>query len=275
MRVQTNVASLNAQRGVVGTQRTIENGMASLASGSRINKAADDAAGLALSKDFEMNIRSAGQANRNANDAISVIQIAEGSFNEMNTIVVRLRELAMQSSSDTIGNDERRVIESEAKHLRAEIERISQSTRWGSKHLLNGEGQSYEFQVGYQADGATNRIKVDFKDVDTRIATLGIDGLDFSTKEGSRSSLTKLDRAQNSLSARRTTLGSLQNRMVSCQENLMTATQNMESSKSTISDTDIAKATTDVTKGQITLQAGVAVVSQANQSQMSAMKLLA
>lgn len=274
MRVSTNIASLNAQREVVGTQRTIEKGMNELASGSRINKAADDAAGLALSKDFEMNIRSAGQATRNANDAISVIQIAEGSFNEMNNVVVRLRELAMQSASDTIADPERHVIASEAKQLSAEMERISQATRWGSKHLLTGEGGSYEFQIGYQADADANRIKVDFKDIDTRVQTLGLDGTDLSTKEGARQSLEKLDRAQASLSARRTTLGALQNRMNSTMDNLLTASQNMSASKSALSDADLAEASSDVAKGQITIQAGVSVIAQANQSPNAALKLL-
>lgn len=274
MRIQTNVPSLNAQRGATATRRGLEKNLNDLASGSRINKAADDAAGLALSKDFEMNIRSAQQANRNTNDAISLIQIAEGSFNEMNTILVRMRELAMQSASDSVGDGDRGMIDSEVKQLRAEMERISQATRWGSKHLLNGEGSSYEFQIGYQADGGTNRVKVDFADVDTRVATLGVDGVDFSTKEGARRGLQQVDAAQVSLGARRTTLGALQNRMTSSLDNLATATENMSSAKSRISDTDVAEASSQVVQGQINLQAGTSVLVQANQSQNAALKLI-
>lgn len=248
--------------------------LAQLASGSRITKAADDAAGLALSKNMQMHIRSASQATRNSNDAISLIQIAEGSFNEMNTMMVRLRELGVAASSDTIGDLERNMINREVMQLKSEMDRITHTTQWTSNKLLDGAGESFDFQVGIFSDVQNNQIKVNLKDIDTRTTTLGVDGVDFSTKAQAQNALGVLDEAINRLGDRRATLGAVQNRMTSTLDNLGVTSENLAASNSRLQDADIATTTTAVVKGQIMAQAGLATLAQANQSQAVALKLL-
>lgn len=270
----TNVPSVNAQREGVANRRLVDKSFAQLASGERITKAADDAAGLALSKGMDMHMRSASQANRNANDAISLIQIAEGSFNELNTIMTRLRELAITSASDSIGDEERVMINNEVTQLRKEMDRITESTRWGTRKLLNAEGGSFEFQVGLFNTKDQDRIKVSLKDIDTRTETLGISSMDFSNKEGARKALGKIDQAQNHVGERRANIGAIQNRLNSSMDNLNVQRENMAAARSQIGDADVAEASSQVVKGKIIAQAGTATLSQANQSQGVALKLI-
>ena len=144
MRVTTNISAINAQRNLVGSQRLLNSSMSQLASGSRINKAADDAAGLAISENLKAQIRSAGQAQRNTNDGISMVQTAEGGLNEIGNLIVRLRELAIQASSDTVGQTERGFLDKETQQLKSEIQRIASVTTWGSTKLLDGSGLHFE-----------------------------------------------------------------------------------------------------------------------------------
>jgi flagellin len=148
MRVSTNVAAINAQRNLTGTQRSLTKSMAQLSSGLRINQAADDAAGLAISENLKAQIRSGRQASRNANDGISMVQTAEGGLNEISNIVVRLRELGIQAASDTVGQTERGFLNKEVMQLKAEVDRISNVTTWGSTKLLDGSNAVFDFQVG-------------------------------------------------------------------------------------------------------------------------------
>lgn len=148
LRINTNLASINAQRQLATQERRNLSSMKSLASGSRINSAADDAAGLAISENLKAQNRGNRVAKRNAEDAISFIQVGEGSLNEINNILVRLRELGVQSASDTVGDAERGFIDQEAQQLMSEIDRIAESTRFGDKHLLDGSLSELEFQVG-------------------------------------------------------------------------------------------------------------------------------
>jgi flagellin len=254
--------------------RTVDKSLAELSSGSRINKAADDAAGLALSKDMEMLIRSSGQANRNTNDAISLIQIADGSFTELNNMMTRLRELGITAASDTISDTERSMVNAEVTQLKAEMNRISKTTQWSNQKLLSQGGDSFEFQVGVHSDGTNNRIKINFNDMDTRVETLGMNDVDYSTKEGAQKGLGDVDRAMVTLGERRANIGAVQNRLNSSLDNLMVSTENMEAAKSRIKDADIAQASSTVVQAKIIAQAGTATLAQANQDPMLALKLL-
>src|SRR5690606_17920926 len=160
-RINTNVSSLAAQRSLSINNRESESNLSKLASGSRITKAADDAAGLAISEKLKANIRSMKQADRNANDGISMIQTAEGGLNEVSSILTRMRELAIQTASDTVGDTERNMTNMEYQNLKQELERISQVTEFNGMKLLNGEGQKYEFQVGVNNDEFQDRIGYD------------------------------------------------------------------------------------------------------------------
>lgn len=273
MIIQTNVTSLAARTAVDRNQRQAEKGLAQMASGSRINKASDDAARLAMSKGLEMDIRSAGQANRNNLDAISVIQVAEGSFNEMSSLVTRMRELSIQAASDTISDNERVMMNREATQLRAEVDRISNSTKWNSQKLLTSKQDSFQFQIGTGKD-QDSRLDVNLSDLDTSTAAIGIGTLNLSSKEGAQKSLGSIDEAHTSLGERRAKLGAIQNRLNSSIDSLSVSSQNKSFAKSQMLDTDYAIATADVVKNQVMTRAGVATTSQANQLPNVALKLL-
>jgi flagellin len=274
MRITTNIAALNAQRNLVGTQRIVNDSMAKLASGSRINKAADDAAGLAISEGLKAQIRSAGMAQRNANDGISMVQTAEGGLNEIGNIVVRLRELGIQGASDTVGETERGMLNKEVVQLKDEMQRIAKSTTWGTTKLLDGSAPKFDFQVGIGNVPEADRITFDAGSNQATIDALGLDGIDFSTKDGSRDALAKLDSAQTQVNGTRAYLGALQNRLTSTADNLGVTQENLSAANSRIRDTDVAQASSEMTRNNILLQAGTATLAQANQSAQLALKLI-
>lgn len=274
MRITTNIAALNAQRNLVGTQRIVNDSMAKLASGSRINKAADDAAGLAISEGLKAQIRSAGMAQRNANDGISMVQTAEGGLNEIGNIIVRLRELGIQGASDTVGETERGMLNQEVVQLKSEMQRIAKSTTWGTTKLLDGSAPQFDFQVGIGNVPEADRITFDAGANQATIDALGLEGIDFSTKDGSRDALTKLDGAQTQVNGTRAYLGALQNRLTSTADNLGVTQENLSAANSRIRDTDVAAASSEMTRNSILLQAGTATLAQANQSAQLALKLI-
>src|SRR6478609_6320517 len=188
-RINTNISSIAAQRSLSINNREAEGNLAKLSSGTRITKAADDAAGLAISEKMKANIRSMKQADRNANDGISMVQTAEGGLNEVSSILTRMRELAIQTSSDTVGDVERGMTNMEYQNLKLELERISQVTEFNGKKLLSGEGDQYDFQIGANNDAFQDRISYDAKQVNSKMDHLGLSELDVSTKDGSQSSL--------------------------------------------------------------------------------------
>ncbi len=273
-RISTNVASVNAQRNLGESQMKINNSMSQLASGSRINKAADDAAGLAISENLKAQIRSTRQANRNANDGISLVQTAEGGLNEIGNIVVRLRELGMQAASDTVGDTERGFINKEVMQLKDETQRISQVTTWGKTKLLDGSSPTFDFQVGIFNNDFEDRISFNASENIATLDALGISGIDYSNKQGAQEALGKLDSAQEGVNRMRANLGALQNRLTSTVTNLGVAEENMAAANSRIRDTDIASATAEQTRNQILLQAGTATLAQANSKDQLALKLL-
>ncbi len=274
MRVTTNIAAVNAQRNLVGSQRQINKSMAQLSSGSRINIAADDAAGLAISERLKAGIRSARQANRNANDGISMVQTAEGGLNEIGNIVTRLRELGIQAASDTVGQTERGFIDKEVQQLKSEAQRISLSTKWGSTNLLDGSTPSFDFQIGLYNNAEEDRISFNAAENNAQLDALGIAGLDYTTKEGAQEALSSLDLAQNSVNGMRANLGALQNRLTSTVDNLGVLEENMSASNSRIRDTDVAMASSEMTRNNILLQAGTSTLAQANQINQLALKLI-
>lgn len=273
-RINTNVASIAAQRSLGINGREAEGNLAKLSSGSRINKAADDAAGLAISEKMKANIRSLKQADRNANDGISMVQTAEGGLNEVSSILTRMRELAVQTSSDTVGDAERTMTNMEYQNLKLELERISQVTEFNGKKLLNGEGDKYDFQIGANNDGFQDRISYDAKQVNSRMDSLGLAELDVSSKEGSQESLGSLDAAIEKVSGFRAFLGAIQNRLVSTSNNLQVNVENLSSANSRIRDVDYADATATKAKNDILNSAGTSVLAQANMSGQNALKLI-
>lgn len=274
MRITTNMAAINAQRNLVGSQRAINDSMAKLASGSRINKAADDAAGLAISEGLKAQIRSANQAQRNANDGISMVQTAEGGLNEIGNIVVRLRELGIQAASDTVGEKERGMLNKEVVQLKAEIQRIAKSTTWGTTKLLDGSAPMFDFQVGIGNDPFADRISFDAGSNQATLDALGLEGIDYATKEGAQEALALLDNAQTSVSGTRAYLGALQNRLTSTADNLGVTSENLSAANSRIRDADIAAVSSEMIRNNILQQAGTSVLAQANQSNQLALKLI-
>ncbi len=274
LQVSTNVASINAQQQLSRSQREINKSYAQLASGSRITKAADDAAGLSISETLKSTIRGYTQAQRNANDGISMIQVAEGGLGEVSNILTRLRELGVQAASDTVGNTERGFINKEVQQLTAEVDRISEATRFGKTQLLNGSGDIFSFQVDIGNDDAVDRIKFDSSQQIATTSELGVDGFDFSQKEDAQAALEVLEGAQTQVNGYRANLGAIQNRLFSTTENLGVAIENFSSANSRIRDTDVAASSADLTRNNILLNASIGVLSQANQTPASALKLI-
>ncbi len=273
-RVTTNLAAINAQRNLVGSQRAINKSMAQLASGSRINIAADDAAGLAISENMKAQIRSVRQANRNANDGISMVQTAEGGLNEISNIIVRLRELGIQAASDTVGETERGFLDKEVQQLKDEMQRIANVTTWGKTKLLDGSTPAFDFQVGIYNSETEDRITFDSSNNVATLDALGLSDVSYQTKEGAQVALASLDTAQTTVNGIRADLGALQNRLTSTIDNLSISEENLNAANSRIRDTDVAQASAEMTRNSILLQASTSTLAQANQVNQMALKLL-
>ena len=274
MRITTNVAALNAQKVMVTNSREMQKSMAQLSTGSRITKAGDDAAGLAISENLKGQIRSYNQASRNANDGISMIQTAEQSMGEVSNIVTRLRELGVQAASDTIGDKEREFINKEVEALKSEIQRVAEGASFGSRKLLDGTGGVYDIHIGTMSNEKTDWISYDSASTDVTLGTLGISDLDFSSKESARSGLSSLDEAQSTLSGSRANLGALQNRLSSSSDIIGTMVENISAANSRIRDTDVAASTSELARNNVLLQGTTATLAQANQLPQMALKLL-
>jgi len=273
-RINTNVSSLQAQTQVAKVTRENQDSFAKLSSGQRINKSADDAAGLAISEKLKAEIKSAQQANRNANDGISLVQVAEGGLNETSNILTRMRELAIQSASDTVGDVERGMSNLEYQSLKEEMERISQVTEFNGKKLLNGGGDRLEFQIGTGGDGYKDRIGLDTGSLNSGVESLDVASLDISSKDGAHESLSSVDQAIDKVSSQRAVLGSLQNRLISTTNNLQTYTENMSAANSRIRDVDYAEETAKQARNSIITSASTSVLAQANMSSQGALKLI-
>jgi flagellin len=274
LRINTNVQSLRAQNSLSRVEENKSNTLAKLSSGSRINKAGDDAAGLAISEKLKANIRGTQQASRNAGDGISMIQTAEGGLNESSNILIRLRELSVQSASDTIGDQERKFSNLEFQQLKNEMERIATSTQFNGKNLLSGEGEKLDFQIGIMNDEKNDRLSYMPQESSARVKDLGVADLGVLTKGDAQSNLEVIDSAINGVNANRASLGALQNRLQSTISNLDVRTENLSAANSRIRDTDIALESAEMTKSNILSAAATSVLAQANNAGSSALKLI-
>jgi flagellin len=272
-RINTNVPSIAAQRSIGKTNQAQESSLAKLSSGTRITKAADDAAGMAISEKLKAEIRSSKQADRNANDGISMVQVAEGGLNETQNILTRLRELAIQSASDTVSDSERGFTNMEYQNLVQEMDRISKSTEFNGRKLLDGTGDKYDFQVGTKGD-ENSQISYEAGQVNASTGELGIEGLEVSSKESAQSSLANVDAAIEKVSGQRAFLGALQNRLTSASNSLQVTQENMSAANSRIRDVDYAEETAKSATNSILQAAGTSVLAQANMSGQNALKLI-
>ena len=274
LRINTNVASINAQRNLQSSQAKQAETLSKMSSGERITKAADDAAGLAISENLKAQVRGLRQANRNANDGISMVQTAEGGLNEVSSMLVRLRELSVQASSDTIGEKERGFLDVEFQQLKSEIQRISEVTQYNGTKLLDGTGDKLDFQIGIHNSEFQDRIAYDAGKANASLDSLGINSEGVGGKESAQASLGVIDESINHVNSIRADLGALQNRLGSTINNLSVYEENLSASNSRIRDADIAKETAELAKQSIMNQAGVSVLAQANNQTATALKLL-
>jgi flagellin len=274
LRINTNVASLNAQRNLNGTRLGLNLSLERLSSGQRINRAGDDAAGLAISENLKAQVRGLKQAERNAADGISLVQIAEGSLGEVSNILIRLRELSVQAASDTIGPTERKFLNVEFEQLTSEIDRIANSTEFNRVPLLNGTGAVFDIQIGTRNDPISDRLTFDASSADVNIAARGLNLASVSDKISAQNSLSAIDQAIISVSGIRADFGALQNRLQSTINNIQVSVENLSTANSRVRDTDVAAETAELTKQSILMQAGTSVLSQANASTKTALNLI-
>jgi flagellin len=274
--INTNIASLNSQAALAVNQRGLAKAMQELSTGKRINSASDDAAGLAISDKLMSQIRGYGQAVRNANDAISMLQTAEGATNEITNMLQRMRELAIQSANDTNGSGERDALQSEYSALRTEINRVSTTTKFNNMGILDGSaGTSGEvtFQVGATSD-ADNQVTFTFSDFSTSGITADIASDDLSTLSGAQSAIDNVDSALTAVDNQRASMGALINRFQYTVDNLTNISVHASESRSRITDADYSQASANLSKHQIIQQAATAMLAQANQLPQSVLQLL-
>ncbi|MAF78448.1 MAG: flagellin FliC [Halobacteriovoraceae bacterium] len=274
LRINTNVASLNAQRNLRGTRLGMNKSLEKLSSGQRINRAGDDAAGLAISENLKAQVRGLKQAERNAEDGISLVQIAEGALGEVSNILIRLRELSVQAASDTIGGTERKFLNVEFEQLTSEIDRIANSTEFNRVPLLNGTGAVFDIQIGTRNDPISDRLTFDASSADVNVAALGLNLASVADKISAQNSLSSIDQAIISVSGIRADFGALQNRLQSTINNIAVSVENLSAANSRVRDTDVAAETAELTRNNILMSAGTAVLSQANASTKSALGLI-
>lgn len=269
MRINTNVAALNAWRNLSVSTMALQKSLEKLTSGYRINRAADDAAGLAVSEKMRAQTRGLQAAQRNAQDAISLIQTAEGALSEIHSILQRMRELAVQAASDTNTDTDRGLIQKEVTQLINEITRIAATTEFNTQKLLDGTFTSKVFQIG-----ANNNQTITLTISDMRATALGVDSVDVSTQTGAANAILALDQAIDNVSSQRAELGAVQNRLEHTIANLGVAVENLQQAESRIRDVDMALEMARYTKYQVLVQAGTAMLAQANQAPQAVMQLL-
>lgn len=289
--INTNVASLNAQRNLNSSQSALSTSLSRLSSGLRINSAKDDAAGLAISERMTAQIRGLNQAARNANDGISLAQTAEGAMVEVTNNLQRIRELAVQASNDTNTEDDRKALQAEVKQLKLEIKRVAEQTKFNGTALLDGSFITKSFQVGANSAetiSIDNIVKIDMDTTDENAGAIADDNPDGSPiaadVDFSRLDVTDFTKAQDTLDAvddalkivnsSRANLGAIQNRFSSAVASLQTTSENLSASRSRIQDADFAAETAAMTRAQILQQAGVAMLSQANALPNNVLSLL-
>jgi flagellin len=266
LRIQNNVEAFNAHRNLVGVNAAVSKSMERLSSGYRINRAADDAAGLAISEKMRGQIKGLGQDQRNIQDGISLVQTAEGALNEVHSMLQRIRELAVEYKNGTLSTTNQTAIQSEVNQLASEIERIGVTTKFNGISLLNGQTASVSFQVGSNDGEVINVAMISLG------SASGV-GSSYFTMSGA-TIMSSIDAAIDNVSAQRSTLGAVQNRLEHTMANVAVYQENLVAAESRIRDVDMAEETVNLTKNQILAQAGTAMLSQANQSGQGVLSLL-
>jgi len=270
LRVNSNTASINAQRNLSNTTTNLQKSLQRLSSGLRITRAADDAAGLAISEGFRADVRSLGQAQRNANDGISLLQIAEGALNEVSGLLIRQRELSIQAANGTLGTSERETINNEVQDLVSEIDRIAAVTTFNGTNVLNTTA-AIDFQIGTEN---TTNDRITISGVQATAGAIGVSGVAVSTQAGAQAALAVLDSAISQVASLRAGFGTVQNRLESAIRSIAVAVENTSAAESRIRDVDFASETAELTRNQVLQQAGISVLAQANVSTQSALSLL-
>lgn len=273
LRINTNVPAIAAQRQLGTQQARAGHALAAISSGSRIVTASDDAAGLAISENIKGQTKGIAMARQNAFNAISLVQVSEGGLNEINNILIRLRELGVQAASDNVGDTEREFLNQEALQLIEESDRIAKTTRFGNKKLLDGAGDELEFHVGPFGD-EDNVIRYSLT-ADATTDALGFSGVDIGDKEGARETLQSVDDALILLGKMRADFGAVQSRLNTTVSNLDIQYENLSAAGSRIRDADVAKESSEIASANILQQASIGVLAQANQLPQSALRLLA
>ena len=270
--INTNISSLVAQKNFGRTQESLNRSMVRLSTGMRINRAADDAAGLAISEGMKAEIRSMSQAKRNSNDGISLLQTAEGSLDQVGANLIRMRELAVQAANGTLSDEQRGSVNTEFRALIDEIDRIAQTTEFSGISLLNGDlSGGLDFQVGIDGDG-NSQISVFIQD--TQRGAMGIDNLSVGTAGDAQGALDTIDGAIDMVTSNRSEIGASHNQLMSAISNLETTIENLSAANSRIREVDFAAETAELTRTQILMQAGVSVLAQANMAPQYALSLL-
>jgi len=270
--INTNTASINARGNLDAVTSRLHTSFRRLSSGLRVGTAADDAAGLAISERMRAQIRSQAQAQRNANDGISLVQVGEGALNEVNNILIRLRELAIQANNGTVSSADRDTLDQEFQNMIQEIDRIADSTKFNGVNLFDGSTPAIDFQVGSGVTASTDTITVSLSSMLS--SDLGIDSIDISSAGAPTTAITAIDNAIDIVSASRGDFGALQNRLQSTINNLSVSIENLSASESRIRDADIASETAELTRNSILQQASVAILAQANVQPQVALALL-
>ena len=272
LRVNTNVASINAQRSLASVTRDLQGSYRRLATGLRVSTAADDAAGLAISERLRSQVRSLSQAQRNANDGISLVQTGEGALNEVSSILIRLRELSVQAANGTVSGADRNTINEEFQSLVNEINRIGRSTEFNGVKLLDGSSSVITFQIGFGTQAGIDSLDVSLS---AALATsYSLSSLDIGSSGSISTAIVAIDAAINSVSSLRGRLGAAQNRLNSTINNLAVQVENLSAAESRIRDVDVAYETAQLTRNSILQQASISVLAQSNAQPQSALQLL-
>lgn len=272
LRINNNIASLSAQKNLTMATNKLGGSFEKLSSGLRITKAADDAAGLAISERMRADVASFAQASRNASDGISLVQTAEGALNEISSILTRMRELAVQSSNGTFSNEDKDTLDNELQELVGEIDRISQASEFNGTNLLDGSSSTLTLQVGKGTSTSIDQITVTLDN--TRTSALTIDSLDIGSGGSTSTALTNIDAAINEVARVRGQFGAAQNRLQSTVNNLAVSIENLQAAESGIRDVDVAEETSKLTRNSIIQQAAISILAQANVQPQAALSLL-
>lgn len=274
LKINTNVNSMMNQRRLGNVRQDVNREHVRMASGNQITKAADDPAGLAIAETMRAKIRSYKQAGRNAADGVSVLQIADGTLNQMSGNVIRLRELAMQAATDTFNEHDRGLLQIEFDSARREVKRQAASAEFNGAKILAGKNKQFDIQVGLHNYESKDRISYNMKDMIAKVEDVPLDTVDISTKGGAQSSLQKIDNYLTLLNKSRAMTGSIMKRMESVGEGISIASENHASSRSKIADTDYAMSSAKAASGKINMDAGTSVLTQVNNMSRGALRLL-